>query len=76
MPNYDPIALNFPSTTATFGGNDATIEIDQILFCTYALSVEEIQAVYAGSYSAFYAGLIPESVTNLIQSIIPFICLF
>ena len=52
------------------------MEIDQILFCTHALSFEEIQAVYAGSYSAFYAGLIPESVTNLIQSIIPFIRLF
>ena len=80
MPNV-PIALNFPTTTATFGKNRSHIfgvymEIDQILFCTHALSFEEIQAVYAGSYSAFYAGLIPESVTNLIQSIIPFIRLF
>ena len=43
--------------------------IDQIIFCNSAFSLEEIQAVYAGSYSAFYAGLIPESVTILIKSI-------
>ena len=76
MPNYDPIALNFPTTTATFGGNDANIGIDQIIICTYAFSIEDVQAVYAGSYSAFYAGLIPDSVINLIHSIILFLRLF
>ena len=74
--DLDPITLNFPTTTATFGGNGALIDIDQILFCTYVLSLEAIQAVYAGSYSAFYAGLIPDSVINLIHSIILFLRLF